>query len=209
MTRKSPSRSGEKGKSARDIVRVVRFESRSSDQFSQEATVKAEWNRALGAPGEPYLRRWVLPIPFVGWSIRLHHWLSADDDDAFHDHPTWFRTLVLCGGYTDTSRGPGFDEKGRLVDAATALRRDAMRAGSCRYRPAVWGHMVLDVLPNTWTPCLFGREDRRWAFFWYDRDGGFRLRRLCRDKYFAEVGHHTPDGGRVRLRPDGSQIEAA
>lgn len=168
--------------------------------------MKAEWNRALGVPDAPYLRRWVLPIPFLGWSIRLHRWLGADDDDAFHDHPTWFRTFVLRGGYTDTSRGPGFDEKGKLVDASTALIKDVLRAGSTRHRSATWSHMVLEVRPDTWTLCLFGREDRRWAFFWYDRDGGFRLRRMGRDKYFAEVGHHTPAGGRVRLRPDGMSI---
>ena len=172
------------------MVRVVRFESRSSDQFSREATVKAEWNRPLGIQGAPYLRRWALPIPLLGWSIRLHHWLSDDDGEALHDHPTWFVTFVLSGGYRDVSQR---DLK---------ITWDHLRPWSCRLRRAAHTHAVMNVRPNTWTLCLFGREERRWSFFPFGR------RPMRRDKYFAEIGHHVPGGGRVRMRPDGSEIAA-
>lgn len=171
--------------------------------------MKAEWNRPLGIDGQPYLRRWVFPIPFLGWSIRLHRWVGTDDPDAFHDHPTWFCTLVLRGGYTDMSPGPGFDPKGKLVDNMTAVTKDVLRAGAMRFRAAAWDHTVQEVQPSTWTLCLFGKEARRWRFLYYDRQAGWRLRPLNRDKFFAEVGHHAPDGSRVRLRPDGSRIGAA
>lgn len=37
----------------------------------------------------------------TGRSLRLHHILSSDDDDAFHDHPYDFTSLILWGGYTE------------------------------------------------------------------------------------------------------------
>lgn len=52
----------------------------------------------------------------------MHHWLGPDDDRAFHDHPWWFLTLVLRGGYAD--RHPGGE--------------DRLRAGSVRIRPALY-----------------------------------------------------------------------
>lgn len=152
----------------------------------------AEWNRALGVEGQPYLRRWVLPIPVMGWSIRLHNWLSDDDREAVHDHPTWFWTLVLRGGYRDHYRAKHQDGWNPAHDQLTR--------GSLRFRAADHTHAVLGVLPHTWTLCLFGREDRRWSFFPKGR------RPMRRDKYFAEIGHHLPSGGRVRMRPDGSLI---
>lgn len=146
--------------------------------------MRFEWNRPLGIPESPYLRRWVLPIPIVGWSFRLHNWLSDDDVDATHDHPAWFVTLVLNGGYRDHSEGA----------------EDWLWRGCLRFRGARHTHAVLDVRPRTWTVCLFGREYRRWSFFPAGR------RPMRRDKYFAEVGHHSPLGGRLRVRPDGTRI---
>lgn len=154
--------------------------------------MKAEWNRPLGIPGTPYLRRWVLPIPLLGWSVRLHHWLSDDDHEAVHDHPTWFWTLIIRGGYRDHYRlrhQDGWDPA-----------EEWLWRGCLRYRPSAHTHAVLDVRPNTWTLCLFGRETKRWSFFPIGRHP------MKRDKYFAEIGHHTPVGDRLRIRPDGSSI---
>jgi hypothetical protein len=151
--------------------------------------VKFEWKRPLGIQADPYLKRSVAPL--LGRSLRLHRWCHDDDHGALHDHPSWFITIVLRGGYTDVSE----DKDGVLV-------LDKLRPGSIRLRPAAHRHHVVDVQPNTWTLCLFGKPKHRWAFY---LDNG---RRLPRDKYFAEVGHHTPDGERVRLRPDGTEIAA-
>jgi hypothetical protein len=154
--------------------------------------MRFEWGRNLGIDGEPYLRRWVLPIPALGWSIRLHHWLSDDDHEAVHDHPTWFWTLVLRGGYRDLHRA--FHQDGWRP------AEDRLSCGSLRFRPATHTHAVLDVAPQHLTLCLFGREKRRWSFFPSGR------RPMRRDKYFAEIGHHVPAGGRLRVRPDGTTI---
>lgn len=128
-------------------------------------------------------------ISFKRFSIRLHHWWGSDDPDAMHDHASWFITCVLWGGY---------DDKFMTQDGWSI---DRLRFGSIRFRDAEFRHTVINRYRNTWTLCLFGVPSRRWQFFSL-RTG----KRMKRDKYFAEVGHHTPDGNRIRFTPDGNQI---
>lgn len=129
-----------------------------------------EWAKKLGRPDCPYLVRWKLDF---GWfSIRLHHWLASDDYRAQHDHPSWFWTLVVWGGYTDVT--PKGEEK--------------MRAGKLAFRPATHRHHVRVDKGGCWTLLLFGREKRRWGF-WVN--GKFRKR----NKYFFEHGYHPCENG--------------
>jgi len=129
------------------------------------------------------MHRWVLD--FGVFAIRLHRWFSSDDARAFHDHPWWFLTLVLWGGYTDVS----------------PEGRDALGVGSVRFRPAHHKHTV-EISRPTWTLLVTGPPARRWGF-WIDG----KLRK--RDKYFATHGHHpcVPAGLPVRMRPSGERIE--
>jgi hypothetical protein len=149
--------------------------------------MKAIWRQPLGLEECPYAYRWVLPIPFTKLSIRLHQWLADDDHRSLHDHPTWFCTFVLRGGYCDVK----------------IFGSDLLTAGSFRFRAATHCHQVLDVKPNTWTLCLFGNPIRKWGFYLNNTQ-----KRIPRDKYFAEQGHHPCDGavGPVRLRPDRTRI---
>ena len=137
----------------------------------------------LGLSECPYMHRWVLD--FGVFAIRLHRWFSSDDARAFHDHPWWFLTLVLWGGYTDVS----------------PEGRDALGVGSVRFRPAHHKHTV-EISRPTWTLLVTGPPARRWGF-WIDG----KLRK--RDKYFATHGHHpcVPAGLPVRMRPSGERIE--
>lgn len=145
---------------------------------------KITWGVPGGLPECPYFRKWV--IDFGPFAIRLHRWYSDDDHRAMHDHPYWFVTLVLRGGYTDVSPD-GIDR---------------LSAGDARFRPAEYRHSVQNVRPNTWTLLVSGRPWRRWGF-WV---GGKLVKR---DKYFATSGHHPcdPDGDGVRMKPDGTRIE--
>lgn len=56
-------------------------------------------HQVIGDGDTPYLRRWyIIPRnPFA--NLYLHHFLCSDDDRALHDHPWWFASLVLKGGY--------------------------------------------------------------------------------------------------------------
>ena len=131
------------------------------------------WREPLGFPQCPYVIRWRLEIRGVG-SVRVHHWLGPDDDRAFHDHPWWFITLVLRGGYTD--RTPGGNEH--------------LRAGMLRYRPASHQHTVVPDRGGAWTLLITGPKTRSWGFW---KNGKFRKA----NKWFASQGHH-PCAGRVR-----------
>jgi hypothetical protein len=124
-----------------------------------------KWAEQLGLPDCPYLIRWRFETRWG--SIRLHHWLSPDDDRAFHDHPWWFVTFVLRGGYTDsTPTGP-----------------DHLHAGSVRYRPAEHQHTVIPDRGGAWTVIITGPRIRAWGFW---PTGRF----VKANKWFASRGHH-------------------
>jgi hypothetical protein len=122
----------------------------------------------LGLPECPYLIRWRLELPFG--SVRLHHWLAPDDGRAFHDHPWWFLTLVLRGGYSDMNPGGG----------------EHLKAGSVRYRPALHRHTVVPDAGGAWTVLITGRPVRDWGFW---LNGKFRKA----NKWFLAYGHHPCD----------------
>lgn len=126
--------------------------------------VLIRFREKLGLPECPYVIRWRIEFPFG--SVRLHHWLAPDDDRAFHDHPWWFWTIVLKGGYIDKSPD-GIDH---------------LWAGSCRYRKAEHRHTVIPD-PEAWTLLVTGPPVRAWGFW---LDGKFRKA----NKWFLSHGHH-------------------
>lgn len=122
-------------------------------------------HQKLGRPECKYLERWV--IDFGLFAIRIHHWFSSDDQRNFHDHPFWFWTFVLKGGYTDVS--PQGNQR--------------MTRGTHAFRRAEHQHTVRVDPGGCWTILLTGPEVRQWGF-WVK--GKFRKR----NKYFFEHGHH-------------------
>lgn len=123
------------------------------------------WRERLGLPECPYLIRWRLETRFG--SLRVHHWLSNDDERAFHDHPWWFLTLVVKGSYTDSS--PSGD--------------DVLHFGSVRYRPALHQHTVYPGPDGAWTLMITGPQSRKWGFW---PKGKF----VKANKWFLTYGHH-------------------
>ena len=142
--------------------------------------MKFIWNKAGGLPECPYFH--ISALIFKKFSIRLHHWHSDDDHRACHDHPHWFITMVLRGGYTDVSPNGN----------------DILRFGSIRFRKAEFAHSVQQVIPSTITFLITGESKRRWGF-WVDG------KLIKRDKYFATKGHHPCDplSAPVKFNPDG------
>jgi hypothetical protein len=123
------------------------------------------WGENLGRVECPYIKRWVFNFHF--FSIRIHHWLHSDDARHFHDHPWWYLTLVLKGGYVDSS-----------PDGL-----DILKMGSIRFRKATHKHSVL-IFDPSWTILLTGPKKRVWGF-WV----GEKFKR--RNKYFFKYGHHS------------------
>jgi hypothetical protein len=153
-----------------------------------------KWGQRLGDPECPYMRRWALLFG-VG-SIRLHHWYRSDDKRAPHDHPWGFVTVVLRGSYTDVSfplvpwtwsRATGSPSPGVLWGE----RRDVLRAGSVRRRPAQHVHTADVAAGGCWTLVLTGPNRRVWGFWARRADGSARFRKS--NKWFFEMGHHPCD----------------
>jgi hypothetical protein len=157
------------------------------------------WAQPGGLTECPYFRRWILDLGSLAigsiQSIRLHKWYADDDHRAPHDHPQWFFTIVLWGGYDDVSYY--IDAEGRCWVKDV----ERMYWLTSAYRPAEHLHSVQNVVPGTVTLLFCGAPSRRWGF-WF---GGKLLKR---DKYFAVHGHHPcdPADAGVRLKPDGTRI---
>lgn len=124
----------------------------------------------LGLPECPYVTRWRIEVRGLG-SLRLHHWLGADDDRAFHDHPWWFVTFVISGSYDDV----------------TPAGVEHLTAGSVRYRPALHRHTVIPGRGGAWTVLITGPRSRTWGFW---QNGRFRKAR----RWFESQGHHPCAG---------------
>lgn len=126
----------------------------------------AEW---IGSADCLYMQRWVLVL--FGYAIRLHHWVASDDPRHLHDHPWWMLIIVLKGGYTDISE----------------TKRDELKAGSVRFRPATHKHTVA-VNGSCWSLLFTGPKVRNWGFWVPGRNTLLRPRR-----YFKRFGHHQCD----------------
>ncbi len=119
----------------------------------------------VGLPECPYMERWILN--FGVFTIRLHHWISSDDQRHLHDHPFWFVTMILKGAYVDIS----------------PTKSELLERGAIRFRKATHQHTVSVSPDECWTLLLTGREKREWGF-WVD--GRFRKR----NRYFFDYKHH-------------------
>lgn len=129
-----------------------------------------KWREQLGLPDCPYLIRWRLETPWG--SVRLHHWLSHDDDRALHDHPWDFVTFVLRGGYTDSGK----------------YTEEHLRAPAIKYRSATHQHTVHPDPGGCWTIIFTGPKVRNWGFWVKDKF-------VKMNKYFLTYGHHPCDTG--------------
>lgn len=134
-------------------------------RFSVGKHIHVRWAEHLGLPTCPYVIRWMIETPLG--SLRAHHWLGPDDDRAFHDHPWWFVTFVVKGGYTDKT--PHWVEH--------------LRAPVIRRREAHHQHTVVPDEGGAWTVMVTGPKTRLWGFW---QNGKF----VKANKWFLTRGHH-------------------
>lgn len=128
---------------------------------------RVRWGEYLGLEECPYAQRWSLELPLG--SIRVHHFFKSDDVRYLHDHPWWFITLILKGGYVDQ----------------TPEGNELLKPGRIYYRPAHHRHAVIPVRPEpegSWSLILTGRPRRFWGF-WVKG----RFKRSHR--FFFDIGH--------------------
>lgn len=126
--------------------------------------VRLEPGLSIGSPDSPYLLRWyVLPRnPLL--NVYVHQFCRSDDDRALHDHPWWWLSLILKGGYWEHREGkfqhgsswpapPRFRQRGSVAiaraDTAHRAELDTTDAG--------------DEMP-AWTLFVTGPKIREWGF---------------------------------------------
>lgn len=131
------------------------------------------------------MKRWVLDLYL--FSIRLHHWMSSDDQRHYHDHPWNFITIVLAGGYTDIAPSNQEDPDSRPI-------HERMTPGTICHRASFHKHTVKVDDGGCWTLLLTGRPIRTWGFWVKRKDGSGIWRMRKRNKYFREMGHHPCEG---------------
>jgi hypothetical protein len=137
----------------------------------------------IGADNDPYLDRLrLIQTPLFG--IYLHHIHRPDRDRDPHDHPWWFASLVLAGGYTEEVWP---DKRDRSRSHFRRRRRWTVRSlGQSA------AHMIATVDGPLWTLVLTGPRRSDWGFWTPDGFTGWR------DYEYAEpaTGTGTQAGAR-------------
>lgn len=117
----------------------------------------------IGRNGSTYLTRWTLfgqRAAGSGFAVYLHRFHRGDWDDALHDHPWGFTSIILAGGYWEHTPG------------RSGLQRRWYGPGRVLVRPAAWRHRTeLPPGADCWTLILRGRKCRSWYFHCLDSLG--------------------------------------
>lgn len=120
---------------------------------------KSPYTHIEGTHDSDYMRRWwLIPYNRFGISCRIHEILQSDDDRAFHDHPWWYITIVLRGGYWEVR--PKYDHSGIYQGP----ERKWVGPGSIRFRRAKsWHRLELENGAAAYTLFICGRKSQEWG----------------------------------------------
>lgn len=104
---------------------------------------------------------WRRPIAWLiqrfGIAIRIHNIKRSDDDRAFHDHPWWYVTLILRGGYIEVT--PVY------FDGIYCRTRTTWQPpGTVLFRSAKSWHRLEVVGTSAWTLFITGPKTNSWGF---------------------------------------------
>ncbi|CPT99198.1 Uncharacterised protein [Mycobacteroides abscessus] len=155
--------------------------------------LRREPHQIIGGKDSPYLLRWyVIPRNKVV-NVYLHKFLRSDDDRALHDHPWWFISLILKGGYTEFTENARTARSGLLGGRYRSWDRTvAFRPATFRHRVELWP-AVEHVNPfitrrdrrelPCWTLIVTGPRTRLWGFWCKDRFGETRSRQYEVDRF--------------------------
>lgn len=138
--------------------------------------------------GEPYMNRYYL----LKWPlrIRLHEILRSDEDRDMHDHPYDFVSVMLKGGYVETTP----DTPAKAYGAGSIRRLKAENVHSiklfkqchcCNRSAEEQGKLI-----TAWTLIFAGKNRREWGF--HTPDGWVHWKKYMDYK-------HGKDGLQTRL----------
>lgn len=104
--------------------------------------------------------------PLLG--ARVHHILRSDDGRVFHDHPWWYLTIILRGGYWEVR--PVF-----VDGVASYCARTWRGPGSVLLRRAAsWHRLELPPGETAWTLFCTGPKVQHWGFLVGRKKVGWR-----------------------------------
>lgn len=96
-----------------------------------------------------YLHRWTL-LKFKSLHFRIHHILSEDKTPFLHNHPFFYISIILSGGYCE------------LIQKEQHLVLKKHRRFSFLFRKASDYHRIVSVQPNTKTLFLTWKSKSDW-----------------------------------------------
>lgn len=112
----------------------------------------------IGGEDNPYLYRWYVLPRNRFFNVYLHKFLRDDEDRALHDHPWWFISVMLKGGYWELiGKGAIFQIKRKALSIA-------FRRATHRHRVVLFRDRELKSMP-CWTLVITGRVSRAWGFW--------------------------------------------
>lgn len=117
--------------------------------------------------GKVFLERWGWECKWFG--VFIHHMQAPDPGRDLHDHPWWFCSLILKGGYAEYRASTREPEK-RTYTWRTR--------GSFKALPRTVAHTIHFLVGDTWTLVFHGPRRGTWGFYkpdgwveWHDYDG--------------------------------------
>lgn len=123
------------------------------------------------ADGQVYLNRWGIGHDRVG-RVLLHKMEAPDPGVDLHDHPWWFVSIVVWGGYTeqraDIREAPMLARIAARFGSPGCSRGvvEERRPGSIRLMRLTECHTITDLHRRTcWTLVIGGPRRRRWGFY--------------------------------------------
>lgn len=149
-----------------------RLFSRCGDALIQRACRRPP-DFVIGGHENPYLLRWHLIPRNPVFNIYLHKFLRDDDDRALHDHPWFWCSILLRGGYFEHTVSAGGIKRERAREAPSLKISSPWRAHRIELFP--WFHEIDDRLADitsenindrlpAWSLFITGPRIRQWGF---------------------------------------------
>lgn len=137
----------------------------------ERSTRKGFWRRLTlrRADGRVYLNRWGFAHDRVG-RVLLHRMDAPDPGIDLHDHPWWFVSVVLWGGYTEhralTREAPMMARIAEEYPTCTRGVVEERRPGSVRVMRLDECHTITELRRRRcWTLVIGGPRVRSWGFY--------------------------------------------
>ena len=111
--------------------------------------------------GEVFYRYQLLKTDWL--NVYLHQ-LDAPEwhPVGCHDHPWWFVTVLLKGGYLEKQSRTFFQDTPSFKMSVVTLKR--RYPGQILYRPASHAHDVITPFGRSWSLVVTGRKAHKWGF---------------------------------------------